>query len=38
MRLVNRSREPSASTRLSFTRGARAGHVPAPQIAVRSCA
>ena len=38
MRLVNRSREPSASTRLSFTRRARTGHVPAPQVTVRSCA
>ena len=38
MRLVNRSRAPSASTRLSFTRGARTGHVPAPQVTVRSCA
>ena len=38
IRLVNRSRSPSSSTRRSFTRGARTCIVPAPQVTVRDCA
>ena len=38
IRLVNRSRSPSSSTRRSFTRGARTCIVPDPQVTIRDCA
>ena len=38
IRLVNRWRSPSSSTRRSFTRGARTFIVPAPQVTFRDCA
>ena len=36
IRLVNRHRSPSSSTRRSFTRGARTSNVPAPQVTPRA--